>query len=715
MKLERRTRERRVAKISLLTSGFLIAVLVCVACSLLFFPLPQSAQITIPIFVGNTSDTIVAGACTQMGNPANCSLRGAIHQANAGSSNSVIRFSIPASDPSCSAGVCTINLTASLPTITSPVSIVGPGPDKLTVRPVTGGQFNILAINATGSSVSISGLTISNAISPGGSGGIANGNGTLTVTNCVISGNQATTTGGGISNGDTLNIVNSTISNNQAQTGGGIVSFGTLNVTNSTISGNHSVNGGEGGGIYSIGTANIINSTLNANTTNTHGAAIVNAVGTLNVSNSTITGNTANAEVGGGIFNVDGAIANIKSSIIASNAAPSGPDVFGAFVSSGFNLIGKINGSTGFPAATDQTGSIASPLNPMLDTAGPQNNGGTTLTWALLPGSPAIDKGTRAGLLGILTTDQRGGIYDRLRDNFAVSNAPGGDGTDIGAFELQSNAPADFDGDNKTDIGIFRPFVGEWWINRSTTGSAFATQFGQSTDKIAPGDFTGDGKADIAVWRPSNGFWFILRSENFSYFAFPFGTNGDIPAPLDSEGDDVTDETVFRPSSGTWFIIRSFDGGSVRIERFGTVGDVPVPGDYDGDGAADLAIFRPSLGQWWISQSTAGVIVVTFGNSLDKPVQGDYTGDGKTDIAFWRPSTGHWFVLRSEDFSFFSFAFGTNGDIPAPGDYDGDGKYDATVFRPSTGTWFSNRTTAGILIQQFGVNGDRPIPNAFVP
>jgi hypothetical protein len=145
------------------------------------------------------------------------------------------------------------------------------------------------------------------------------------------------------------------------------------------------------------------------------------------------------------------------------------------------------------------------------------------------------------------------------------------------------------------------------------------------------------------------------------------------------------------------------------------VGDVPVPGDYDGDGAADLAIFRPSLGQWWISQSTAGVIVVTFGNSLDKPVQGDYTGDGKADIAFWRPSTGHWFVLRSEDFSFFSFAFGTNGDIPAPGDYDGDGKYDATVFRPSTGTWFSNRTTAGILIQQFGVNGDRPISNAFVP
>jgi len=275
------------------------------------------------------------------------------------------------------------------------------------------------------------------------------------------------------------------------------------------------------------------------------------------------------------------------------------------------------------------------------------------------------------------------------------------------------NPPADFDGDGKTDIGIFRPGPAEWWNLRSSDNQVVAAQFGESTDTITPGDFTGDGKADIAVWRPSTGSWLILRSEDGSFFSFPFGTNGDVPVPADYDGDRKTDPAVYRPSDNTWFFLLS--GGGTSVFRFGTTGDQPAVADYDGDGKADVAIFRPVPGEWWIQRSTAGLLSFPFGATNDKPVQGDYTGDGKADAAVFRPSTGSWFVLRSEDASFFSFQFGVNGDVPAPGDYDGDGKFDGAVFRPSSSNWFIQRTTAGTEIVKFGTTGDRPIPSAFVP
>ncbi len=281
------------------------------------------------------------------------------------------------------------------------------------------------------------------------------------------------------------------------------------------------------------------------------------------------------------------------------------------------------------------------------------------------------------------------------------------------AQRIAARTPFDFDGDNKTDIGIFRPSTGEWWLNRSSSGQTIAFQFGNSADKLVPGDFTGDGKTDVALWRPSNGYWYILRSEDNSFFSFPFGTNGDVPVVGDFDGDGKSDVAVYRPSTNIWYISKST--GGTLIQQFGTTGDVPVVADYDGDGRSDIAIYRPAVGQWWIARSNAGVIATTFGNSSDKPVQADYTGDGKTDIAIFRPSTGEWFILRSEDNSFFSFPFGTSGDVPVAGDYDGDGRADAGVFRPSGSTWYVNRTSGGVLITNFGTAGDKPTPNVFVP
>lgn len=54
----------------------------------------------------------------------------------------------------------------------------------------------------------------------------------------------------------------------------------------------------------------------------------------------------------------------------------------------------------------------------------------------LISASPAVDRGTSNSLTGVLSTDQRGAGFPRRVDK-SVANAAGGDGTDIGASELQ--------------------------------------------------------------------------------------------------------------------------------------------------------------------------------------------------------------------------------------------------------------------------------------
>ena len=160
----------------------------------------------------------------------------------------------------------------------------------------------------------------------------------------------------------------------------------------------------------------------------------------MNVTNCTISSNNG----GGGLWNGSSGRFNVESSIVAlsSGSGAGAPyDVVGNFTSAGFNLIGTTDGSTGFTQPTDQTGTFASPLDPLLDPNGLLDNGGPTSTIALLPGSAAIDKGISQGLTGGLITDQRGTGFPRIFDDPAITNAMGGDGTDIGAFELQVALP----------------------------------------------------------------------------------------------------------------------------------------------------------------------------------------------------------------------------------------------------------------------------------
>lgn len=120
-----------------------------------------------------------------------------------------------------------------------------------------------------------------------------------------------------------------------------------------------------------------------------------------------------------------------KNTIIALNTAPTGPDVDGVLTSQNFNLIGNSSGATITPAnqAGDQIGVTPTDLN-----LGPlQDNGGSTKTHALLSGSKAMERGHSSGS----NTDERG--FPRPVDDPSIVNASGGDGGDIGAYEVQGH------------------------------------------------------------------------------------------------------------------------------------------------------------------------------------------------------------------------------------------------------------------------------------
>ncbi|MCW5960054.1 MAG: SBBP repeat-containing protein [Pyrinomonadaceae bacterium] len=305
-----------------------------------------------------------------------------------------------------------------------------------------------------------------------------------------------------------------------------------------------------------------------------------------------------------------------------------------------------------------------------------------------------------------------------VSSNYPVTSGASYQGQDDGVVSVidygtvtapQMRSKFDFDGDNKSDLSIYRPASGQWWFKGSKSGVTTGLTFGTAPDKPVAADFTGDGKTDVAIWRPSSGEWFVLRSEDSTFYSFPFGTSSDTPLSGDYDGDGKADAALFRAATGNWFINRS--SGGTSILSFGTNGDKAVSGDFDGDGKDDLVVYRAAAGEWWISKSTGGIAAFQFGNASDIPVPGDFTGDSKTDVAIWRPSTGEWFILRSESGTFYSFPFGTAGDIPVRGDFDGDGKVDSGVFRPSNATWYLNRSQSGLFIAGFGAVSDVPVPS----
>jgi hypothetical protein len=355
-----------------------------------------------------------------------------------------------------------------------------------------GGIYN------AGGTVTLDDVTVTANGSNSQGGGIYN-TGTMSITNSTVSSNgvsqlagtNAFVQGGGIWNGGTLNLVLSTVSQNTASafaatnqngaTGGGIYnsSGGELNIDRSNVSANSatadaSPGGAEtnvaAGGIFNRHNLTITRSTVSGNgVTATNGSSsnsgTAGGIGntnpaspadvTVTIDRSTIGNNFATADGGshaGGLeaypgtytitsstiaHNAAGSAANlglnggevVKNSIV-SDPAGGGTNCTGTPTTSSYDL--SSDGTCGFTGTGDQLNT-----DPMLD-ASPGSNGGPTQTYALQAGSPAIDQGLSS--VGE-TVDQRG--EDRPEDFGDIPNASGGDGTDIGAFELQDTTTPD--------------------------------------------------------------------------------------------------------------------------------------------------------------------------------------------------------------------------------------------------------------------------------
>jgi len=374
----------------------------------------------------------------------------------------------------------TIVLTNGELAISKDITIIGPGATQLAID----GNRNGLVFDFKAGNITVSGLTISNGrlLGLAGSfevdghaavgGGILN-QAILGLSECAIQSNsvvggQGGPTGsgfagyggngfgGGIANLGTLTLTRCTLGANSAiggaggaassggsdgvggqGYGGGLYNSNILTIVGCTFSSNNATagaggggpGGGNGGGIYNETTMALTNCTLSGNVANgssfDFGGGIDDVGSGTTLWSSTVAGNRAGY---GGGFQVGGGTPNVGNTIIAGNSSSggvgSGPDISGGILSSDYNLVQDTSGSTISGVTTHNITGQNPSLGPL------QDNGGATLTRALLAGSPAIDKGRSFGL----STDQRGA--PRPFDFASVPNAGGGDGSDIGAFEL---------------------------------------------------------------------------------------------------------------------------------------------------------------------------------------------------------------------------------------------------------------------------------------
>ena len=479
-------------------------------------------------------------------------------------------------------GTGAINLRSALPAITDDLLIDGPGAGVLRVRRDSADSFRIFQVG-TGVSVTISGLTIANG-SPSGSGG-------------------------GIFNDGSLLLVESVVANNTATLGGGVrngaLASG-LTIRETTIHGNTATTANAGGGIHANAPVSVVNSTITANTASGPTAAGgILAGGGLTLQNSTIAANTNTDPSGAANLRAQNALSTVKSTIVADPVT--GPNCTGAGLSSqGFNL--ESANSCGFGAATDQIG--ADPvLGPLQDAGGP------TLTMVPSLVGSAID----AGLAGSETTDQRG--LPRATEFSRIANAPGGDGSDVGAVEYGRDGTFTVTNTSDAGPGSLRQAITDSNIDGApftaaeigfAPGLADTINLAGALPEISDDVVIGGPGAHLLAIRSDSGFHVnISASARLSGLAIVNGNTG-----LDSSGAVLLSESTIRNSAsdgirntGTMIIADSLVTGSsgvgIRSFFFGTVSisGSAVTANADG-GIVDSSFVASSVGSLAVRNST---------------------------------------------------------------------------------------------------------------
>ncbi|MEO7324115.1 MAG: choice-of-anchor Q domain-containing protein [Dokdonella sp.] len=397
--------------------------------SLLF---ARSAHAVVTFVVNSVVDRIddntADGLCHT--NTNTCSLRAAIMQAN--------HLNVPAIHIEVPAGIHTITIPRSGTTFdaedTGDLNIAPLNANQNVTISGAGAANTIIDGNhlervfhiANGASVTIARVTIRNGVTQSGAG-IAHFGTSLTVTDCVIEGNQGFD-GGGIYSAGAFNMVRSTVRSNIATKGGGLYLTGASTLRGSAVYNNGADNGG---GIYTTSQPlYVVNSTLSTNYANTNGGGIFSS-GTTNFYNASVINNDAdhdrdeNGGIGGGVYVSSGTF-GVSNTLIAKNTvldAPIDDDCNGFLVAFGWNLFGETDGCA-FGGQGAASVGLVSPA-----TIGPlQDNGGAVWTHALLAGSQAIDStfdnvGCYDQYIAPLSIDQRG------------ARRPEGLRCDVGAFE----------------------------------------------------------------------------------------------------------------------------------------------------------------------------------------------------------------------------------------------------------------------------------------